>query len=78
MRKQHTLGDVFRVVEALMDVHGVVDHVRFGQKLDLSLEDLVVGVNLLVLEKLQEREHEMAVQERRHLGGEVEVRHGCR
>jgi hypothetical protein len=64
------------VVQALVDVHGVVDHVGLGQQLDLRLQDLVIAVDLLVLQKLQQREDEVPVQKRRHSGGEVVLRHG--
>lgn len=61
-----------------MDVHGVVDHVGLGQQLNFRFQDLVVAVKLLVLQKLQQRENEVPVQEWRHTGGEVILRHGDR
>ena len=57
-----TLRDVFGVVEGLVDVHGVVDHVGLVEELDLGLEDLLVGVELPLLEKLHQREHQVPVQ----------------
>lgn len=39
-----TLRDVFSVVEALVDIHGVIDHVSFAQELDFGLEDLILWV----------------------------------
>jgi hypothetical protein len=70
------LRDVVGVVEALVDVHGVVHHVGFGEQLNLGLEDVVIAVQLLVLQKLQQREHQVPVQERRHPRRQVVVRHG--
>lgn len=59
-----------------MDVHGVVDHVGLAQELDLRLEDLLVGVELPLLEELQDGEHQVPVEVRRDARREVVRSHG--
>lgn len=59
-----------------MDVHGVVDHVGLVEELDFGLEDLLVGVELALLEKLQQGEDQVAVEVRRDARRQVVVRHG--
>ena len=45
-----------------MDVAGVIYHICVSQKLDLRFEDLIIGILLPFLKKLEKREDEMAVQ----------------
>jgi hypothetical protein len=45
-----------------VDVHGEVDHVRLGQRLDLGRQDLALGVHALHLQELQQREDQVPVQ----------------
>ena len=59
-----------------MDVHGVVDHVRHAQKLDLGLQDVVVLVETAFLEEFEQGEDEVAVEMRGDSRGEVVARHG--
>jgi hypothetical protein len=56
------LGDIFSVVEGLVDVHGVVDHVGLVEELDLGLEDLLIGVKLPLLKELHQWEHKVPVK----------------
>ena len=49
------------MVETLVDVHGVINHVGLVQKLDLELEDLLIGVKLTLLEELEDGEHQVTV-----------------
>jgi len=62
----HIVRDVLGVVEALVDVHSVVNHVGVVEKVDLRLQDVVVVVELPLLQELQEREHKVPVEIRRH------------
>lgn len=73
----HILRDVFGVVEALVDVHRVVDHVRLVQELYLRFQNLLVGVHLPLLKKLQQRKHQMPVQIRSDSLRQIVRRH-CR
>jgi len=57
-----TLWDVIHAVEALVDVHGVVDHVGLAEEVDLRLENLVIWVELFLLQKLQKGKHQMTIQ----------------
>ena len=45
------------MVKALVDVHGVVDHVGFVEELDLLFQDLAILVETTLLEKLEYWEH---------------------
>jgi hypothetical protein len=74
--RDHVGGDVVGAVERLVDVHGVVDHVRAVEEADLRLEDLLVLVELPLLQELEQRKHQVAVQLRRHERREVVVPHG--
>jgi hypothetical protein len=51
------LGDLFSMIETLVDIHSVVNHVGLVEKLDLRLEDLLILMKTALLEKLQNREH---------------------
>lgn len=73
----HILRDVFGVVEALVDVHRVVDHVRLVQELYLRFQNLLVRVHLPLLKKLQQRKHQMPVQIRSDSLRQIVRRH-CR
>lgn len=57
----HLRRDVLRLVEILVDVHSKVDHVCLLQQGNLGLEDVLLGVDALVLEELQEREDQVPV-----------------
>mmetsp|Transcript_5623 Transcript_5623/g.25342 ORF Transcript_5623/g.25342 Transcript_5623/m.25342 type:complete len:241 (-) Transcript_5623:165-887(-) len=59
---RHLRRHVLAVVQALVDVRGEIEHVRLLQQRDLRLEDLSLGVHLLGLEELEQREHQVAVQ----------------
>jgi len=72
----HVLGDVVGVVEGLVDVHGIVDHVGAAEEADLGLQELGLRVELPLLEELQQREHQVPVQLRCHQRREVMLRHG--
>jgi hypothetical protein len=63
------------MVEALVYIHGIIDHIRLGEKFDLGLQDLVVTVETFVLEELQEREDEVTIEEGSDAGGKVIVSH---
>jgi hypothetical protein len=63
------------MVEALVDIHGVIDHIRLGEKLDLGLQDLVVTVETFVLEELQEGEDEVTIEEGSDSGGKIILSH---
>lgn len=56
------LRNVVSVVKRLVDVHGVINHVGLVEELDLGLEDLLIGVKLPLLKKLEERENKMTVK----------------
>jgi hypothetical protein len=58
----HVLEHVVGVVEGLVDVHGIVDHVGAVEEADLGLQDLRLRVELPLLEELQQGEHQVAVQ----------------
>ena len=49
------------MVKTLVDVHCVINHVGLVQKLDLELEDLLIGVKLTLLEELEYGEHKVSV-----------------
>jgi hypothetical protein len=74
-RQEETLGDLFGVIETLVDIHGVIDHVGLVEKLDLRLEDLLVLMEPALLEKLQNWEDQVPVQVRRYARSEVVARH---
>lgn len=57
-----------------MNIHGVVNHVRVVEKLDLSLQNISLGIQLPLLQELQQREHKMPVQMRRYTRCQVVLR----
>ncbi len=63
------------MVQTFVNIHRVVHHIRLRQKLYLGFQDLVVSVQLLVLQKLKKREHEMSVEVWRHLCCQIILRH---
>ena len=67
--------DLLRLIKALVDVHREVNHVCLLKQLDLSLEDLLVAVELLLLQELEQREHEVPVQVPTHPVRQVVLRH---
>jgi hypothetical protein len=75
MQDNQTLRHIFGMVQAFVDIHRIVHHVRLPEKLDLRLQDLVIRIQLLVLQKLQEREHKMPVEVRRDGCCEIILRH---
>jgi hypothetical protein len=74
--RDHVGRDVVGAVERFVDVHGIVDHVGAVEEANLGLEDLAVGVELPLLQELKKREHQVAVQLRRHQRRQVVLRHG--
>mgnify|MGYP003702951591 CR=1 FL=1 len=72
----HVLGDVVGAVARLVDVHGAVDHVGAPEEADLRLEELLLRVEVPLLQELQQREHQVAVQVPRHPRRQVVLRHG--
>ncbi len=63
------------MVQTFVNIHRVVHHIRLRQKLYLGFQDLVVSVQLLVLQKLKKREHEMPVEVWRYLCCQIILRH---
>ncbi len=63
------------MVQTFVNIHRVVHHIRLRQKLYLGFQDLVVSVQLLVLQKLKKREHEMSVEVWSHLCCQIVLRH---
>ncbi len=63
------------MVQTFVNIHRVVHHIRLRQKLYLGFQDLVVSVQLLVLQKLKKREHEMSVEVWSHLCCQIILRH---
>mmetsp|Transcript_27274 Transcript_27274/g.73706 ORF Transcript_27274/g.73706 Transcript_27274/m.73706 type:complete len:261 (-) Transcript_27274:38-820(-) len=58
----HGRGNGAALVQRFVDVHGEVHHVGVAQQRELGLHDVALIVNALLLQELQEREHQVAVQ----------------
>lgn len=69
------MGHILGVIEAFVDVHGVIDHVSLVEELDLGFENLVILIQLAFLEEFEERENEMPVEVGRDARGEIVKRH---
>lgn len=74
-RSLETFWDVLGLIETLVDVHGVINHVGISQQIDLPLEDLIVIVDGALLEKLQEWENQMTIEVGSDPGSQVVARH---
>jgi hypothetical protein len=67
----NTIAHLVRLVQLLVDVHRVVDHVGAADEFQLGGLDVGAIVHAPLGEELQEREDEVLVQEGRVAQGEV-------
>lgn len=63
------------MVKTLVDVHGIVNHVSLIKKIDLGLEDELIGVELALLKKFKKRKDQVAIEVRCNSRGQVVCRH---
>lgn len=55
------------MIKTFVYIHGIINHVRLAEELDLSLEYLFVIVQLPLLQELKQRKYQVPVQLWRYL-----------